>query len=386
MSPPSGSSGFAIEALFPNFHNERWVSYTLKSILEGLHGEGISIGATVLSKGPDVRAPYVHPLTHRRLQRFIFPRLLNPVSSVFRSARRRLGPGDVAYFWLQSPASLCDYFRARRVMVVREMINCTLRLRRTELTKAYVAMGMPDLSGITDEMIERERRDLLAADAIFCPNPFVRGSLMDYGVPQSRCLETSYGWNADRLAKSGDRIPPTGQFTVAFVGTINVRKGAPVLLEAWVRSGIDGRLLLAGATQPEIERRYVEVLRREDVVRLGYVADIGSVYRAADVFCFPSWEEGGPQVTIEAMSAGAVPVVTPMGTAGVFAAGEDAGIVIPPGDVEALSGALRDLARDRGRLLHMKEQAKKRAAEFTWEKVAHRRRGQLVAAREAWLA
>ncbi|MGH8288887.1 MAG: glycosyltransferase [Steroidobacteraceae bacterium] len=269
-------------------------------------------------------------------------------------------------------------------MVVREMINCSLKLRREELRKAYAALGEPDRSGISDEMIESEREGLSAADAIFCPNRFVGESVIAYGVPAARCIDTSYGWGADRLGTHGSVIPDDGTFTVAFAGTIDVRKGAPVLLEAWVRAKIRGRLLLAGRMSREISDRFGHILRRPDVIQLGHVRNIGSVYRSADVFCFPTWEEGGPQVTLEAMSAGAVPVVTPMGTAGAFSADEDVGIVVAPGDVDALANAFHALANDQARLDHMKQRATARAADYTWERVGVRRRQELLARRRLW--
>lgn len=385
MTSVAPFDSFNIEALFPNFYDETWVSYTLKSVLEGIQCEKINIGATVLAKARNVTASYVHPLFSRHLQKLVFPRILDPQRSVFRAAVRRLHGGDVAYFWLGSPANLCEKLKGAGVMVVREMINCTLELRRDELRKAYAALGQPDGSGITDAMIERERADLLAVDAVFCPNPFVKQSVIGYGVPQEKCLDTSYGWGADRIGTSSNPVSDAASFTAAFVGTIDVRKGIPVLLEAWIRSGIRGRLLLAGRIHPEIERQYGTLLKRSDIVTLGYVRDVGSVYRNANVFCFPTWEEGGPQVTLEAMSTGAVPIVTPMGTAGAFGENDDIGVVIPPGDVEALSHALCTLANDRRRLEYLKERCKARALEYTWDVVGRRRRESLIARRALWL-
>jgi len=380
---PRPGDPFTVQALFPNFYNESGVSYTVKSVLEGIAADGIKVGATAAAT--DVKAPYVEGVTSKYVYGYLRPRARSPMRSVFRAARRRLRAGDVAYFWLESPAEMCEYFRARDVLVVREMINCTKQLYRRELRKAYAALGEPDRTGITDQMIEQERSDLLAADLIYCPNPFVKASVVEYGFPAEHCIDTSYGWNATRLGTPGRAVRDSGVFTVAFVGTIDVRKGAPVLLEAWAKSNIDGRLLLAGVVSPEVQQKCAALLRRPDVVQLGFMRDVGSVYRSADVFCLPTWEEGGPQVTFEAMSAGLVPVVTPMGTGGAFAATDDVGIVISPGDVSALSDALQLLATDAARLNHLKQQAEKCAAGYTWEVVGQRRRAALLRHRGEWL-
>jgi glycosyltransferase involved in cell wall biosynthesis len=293
--------------------------------------------------------------------------------------------GDVAYFWLGSPADLCQRFRSRGIMVAREMINCTLELRRNELRKAYSAMNLPDGSGISDSDITRERDDILATDVVFCPNAFVKESVVAYGFPAERCIETSYGWSKSKLTGTHSILDNDRVFTAAFVGTVDVRKGAPLLLEAWARSNVSGRLLLAGKISPEVQTRYAELLKRPDVVCLGHVKDVGSVYRSADVFCFPTWEEGGPQVTLEAMAAGNVPIVTLMGTAGAFSETEDIGIIVPPGDVQALSDALKLMAQDSTRREQLSKAAQVRSKSFSWDLVGQRRRTALVEQRSAWL-
>jgi len=375
---------FNFEAIFPNWYNEQWVSYTVKSILEGVASDRIRIGATVMAKGANVKHAYVHPVLPRLVNKY-FGQYITPINFAYRSAAKRLARNDVAYFWIDSPSEFSHELRSRGVMVVREMINCTLELRRKELRRAYEMLGLPDGSNISDADISRERENLLATDMVFCPNPYVLQSVQAYGVAPERCVKTSYGWSANRLHGDTVAVPRDGTFTVAFVGTIDIRKGAPVLLEAWSKAGIRGRLLLAGALTPEVKSRYSDVLSRPDVRYLGHVGDVGAVYRSADVFCFPSWEEGGPLVTIEAMALGNVPVVTGMGTSGTFSEGEEVGIVVPPGDVDALISALQLLANEPDRRRSYSEAARERSKAFSWDLVGQQRREALLQQRRAWL-
>lgn len=376
---------FSIEAIFPNWHNEEWVSYTLKSVLEGISSDDIRIGATVMARAAHVNKSYVHPVMHRYALRLFGKYIKDPMRLAYKASRVHLSANDVAYFWLGSPAEMCAHFRDRGIMVAREMINCTLELRRGELRKAYNLLNLPDASGISDSDILREREDLLATDVIFCPNLYVKASVIAYGFPAERCIETSYGWSEARLNGNSIAMKSDGVFTVAFVGTVDIRKGAPLLLDAWVRSGVNGRLLLAGSISKEVSELYSDILSRQDVVCLGHVKDIGAIYRSADVFCFPTWEEGGPQVTLEAMSFGNVPIVTDMGTAGSFTKSEEIGIVVPPGDVDALGEALRLMESDIPRRRFLAEQAKARSKLFSWDLVGQRRRASLFQQRAAWL-
>jgi glycosyltransferase involved in cell wall biosynthesis len=374
-----------VEALFANYHSEEWVSYIVKSIMEGIAGPNVTVGATVMAKAASVQKAYVHPVMHRTLYDVVRRHLPDPMAMVCRFAERRLRAGDAAYFWGGNPVCQSEEFKSRGIMIVREMINCTRALRRDRLRRAYEQLGMPDGSGISDQMIEEEKRELLCADVVFCPSQFVRRSVLDYGVAPERCIDASYGWGHDRMSGTTRVVPDDGTFTVCFVGTVDVRKGAPVLLDAWKMAGIKGRLLIAGEISPEVQRRYSAVLARPDVIPLGYVEDVGAVYRSSDAFCLPSWEEGAPLVVFEAMAAGAVPIVTSIASGGTFSASEEIGIEVPPGDVEALSRALGSLAEDEGRRREMKRRALSRALDFTWGQVGVRRRRALTRARRDWL-
>jgi len=354
--------------------------------MEGLASDEINSGVTVMAKGRNISLPYVHPVYHTYVYKFYEKYIKNGYQVVTNAALRRLNKGDVAYFWLGGPRKPIESCRSRGVMVAREMINCTLSMRRVELRKAYALLDLPDGSNISDADIERERQEILASDVVFCPNPHVKKSVVDYGFPSEQCIETSYGWSKTRLSGNSVAVPRDGVFTVAFVGTLDIRKGIPWLLEAWCQANVTGRLVLAGKVDPLIYNKYLAIFNRPDVVYLGHVDDVGSVYRSADVFCMPTWEEGGPLVTLEAMAMGCVPVVTPMGSSGAFNELEEVGVTVAPGDTDAISAAFKRLSQDNGLLGRLSAASKERANSYTWDKVGEVRRQGITQQRNAWLA
>src|SRR5207244_5557082 len=135
--------------------------------------------------------------------------------------------------------------------------------------------------------------ELELSDFVFSPSPLVAQSLEENGVPAAKVLPTSYGWDPGRLRGAPPTLPAADGLTVLFVGTLCVRKGAHLLLDAWARSGVKGRLVFAGEPDQDITTRCADLLVRPDVVRLGYVNPIEGVFRSADVFAFPTLEEGG---------------------------------------------------------------------------------------------
>ncbi|GLS30385.1 hypothetical protein GCM10007937_20930 [Mesorhizobium albiziae] len=108
-----------------------------------------------------------------------------------------------------------------------------------------------------------------------------------------------------------------------------------------------------------------------------YTDDIGSSYRDADVFVFPTLEEGGPQVTLEAGGCGLPAIVTPMGAGRLVKDGVN-GLVVRAGDVSGLVTALRRMANEPGLRASFARQIAQDAQQFTYERVSASRGASLV--------
>jgi len=145
---------------------------------------------------------------------------------------------------------------------------------------------------------------------------------------------------------------------VGAVGTIRKVKGQAVLLEA-MRPLFERhaalRLVLAG----EVTRGYGEELRRQvaqsglegRVVMPGVVEEVPELLAALDLFALPSLSEGMSNALLEAMAAGRAIVATEAGGNAECLDGGSAGLLVPPGDADALGRALERLldTPDRGR-------------------------------------
>jgi glycosyltransferase involved in cell wall biosynthesis len=286
-------------------------------------------------------------------------------------------PGDVLYIWPPYDAGLMKRAQDRGAIVVAERINCMGQMGREVLKRAYARRGLALPEKWFDaSSIANEREEMFLCDFITAPNEFVADSLRLAGIPEGRILHTSYGFSPKRLASAIGIQRPPRRPVFAFVGLGIVRKGIDVLLEAWERANINGKLLIAGHMDDEIRRLYARVLERDDVEELGYVRDITRVYASADVFVFPSHEEGGPQVTYEAAACKLPCIVSPMG-AGRVVRDQVEGVVVDPCSVDGLAAAITRLAEDVHYRNYLAVNAEARASEFTWSKVAAQRLRQL---------
>lgn len=289
-----------------------------------------------------------------------------------RFALRSVEPGDLVYVWPPYDLTMIKRAQDRGAVVIAERINCMGQMCRNVLSDALNRRGiaLPDDWCLPDAITE-ERRQMAQCDFVTAPNALVSKSLSDAGIPASKILQTSYGYNPVRLSKAIGIDRPSRSPVFAFVGLGHIRKGLDVLLEAWELAGVDGKLLIAGRIEDDIRADYTNVLSRADVRELGFIDDIASVYAAADVFVFPTHEEGGPQVIYEAAACGLASIVSPMGTGRVVRHEQEC-LVIDPLKVDDLATAITKLAADKQLRLEFGTNAARRAKEFTWSKVAGR--------------
>ena len=212
---------------------------------------------------------------------------------------------------------------------------------------------------------KRARKDaeLKLADLVIVPCEWARRTLRLSPSAPGRVIKVPYGTPADEVEARSAR--PGGPFTVLFAGQINVRKGVPLLAEAWERLALkDARLLLAG--QMNLDGKYLG--------RLGGASHLGALprtqllelMREADLLVFPSLAEGFGLVIGEAMAAG-LPVLTTTNTGGpeLITEGRE-GWCVPAHDPRSLAERIEWAYGHRDALYEMGVLARRRAEQWTW--------------------
>ena len=124
---------------------------------------------------------------------------------------------------------------------------------------------------------------------------------------------------------------------VLFAGRIAPEKGVDVLLEAAPRSGVDVVIAGDGPLRGELEGRYSEArfLGRVDG------ATVDSLIAGASACVVPStWYENAPMSVLEAMAAGVPVIASDIGGIPEQVEHGVTGLLVPPGDVDALAVAL----------------------------------------------
>ena len=274
-----------------------------------------------------------------------------------RSAARvlaRLGPDYCIYHYRSG-------FGGRSVRVAKEagaITLCDHSIAHPSVLEHLVehggALPQAPVSTITNPMWRGVLRDIESADHVLVNSDFVRTTFVHQGFPNER-LHVIY-WGVDDafldVARGyPERQPRGGPLRLLFAGSVERRKGAHILLEALQRvNDVDWELDIVGSLEPFISKRYASGLRDPRITLHDTVRrlDLAKHMYTADVFIFPSLAEGSARVVIEAMALGCVIITTP--NSGSVVEEPSNGILVSPGDVDALATAVRRVAELRSQL------------------------------------
>ncbi|GAA4629005.1 glycosyltransferase family 4 protein [Cellulomonas oligotrophica] len=193
------------------------------------------------------------------------------------------------------------------------------------------------------------------ADAVVVPSRTTADDCVRHGIDAARVHVVPHGVRVptvgpDQVAELHARVGLVRPYLL-WCGTLEPRKNLAGLVRAWAAAlddGLDLDLALVGPAgwgeaAADVERALAGA-PAERLHLLGRLddADLHAAYAGARAFCFPSWWEGFGMPVLEAMAHG-VPVVTSAGTSMAEFVG-DGGVLVDPGDVDAISRALLTVA------------------------------------------
>jgi glycosyltransferase involved in cell wall biosynthesis len=263
-----------------------------------------------------------------------------------RSVRRahREDRLDALFVHTQVPAVLLGRWMRRIPTVVS--LDAT-PLQYDEMGDAYNhVVGKPQ--------VERAKHALnvscfRAARGLVTWSSWAKSGLVDgYGVDPHRVRVIAPGIWCDRWV-----APPPGAMTrgadnvtrILFVGADFTRKGGDILLAAFqqLRAEYGHRVELHLVTKSDVPRgsgvsRYSDMAPNSD--------ELKALYHRCDIFCLPTRADMLGLVFLEAGAAGLPLISTPVGAMSEVVRDGQTGVMVPSGDVAALSRALSALVSD----------------------------------------
>ncbi len=161
-------------------------------------------------------------------------------------------------------------------------------------------------------------------------------------------------------------------FIVISVGQLSKRKNQEVIIRAMAQiKDASIKYLLVGLGEKEAEyRELIKTLSLQDrVILAGYREDVPELLHMADVFVFPSLQEGLPVALMEAMAAG-IPAVCGKirGNVDLITHGIE-GVLAEPEDSKAFAEAIVELKKNPDKAMFYRKNAKKKIRGFSVEVV-----------------
>lgn len=159
-------------------------------------------------------------------------------------------------------------------------------------------------------------------------------------------------------------------FVFVFAGRLVSDKGINELVEAFSEvsgskyqvAGREVKLLLVGPEERELDplkpKTLTEIEENPDIISVGYQRDVRPYYAVADALVFPSYREGFPNVVLQSGAMGLPAIVSDINGCNEIITDQKNGLIIPPKDSPALSGAMHKMIADTTLYQYLKSNAR----------------------------
>ncbi|MGZ8330687.1 MAG: glycosyltransferase family 4 protein [Rhodoplanes sp.] len=216
------------------------------------------------------------------------------------------------------------------------------------------------------------RRLIAAMDAVISPTEAAASFLDRAAVIVPHGVDTElYRPPADRMAAFAATGLP-GCCAIGLFGRVRPQKGTDVFIKAMCRllpRYPDFTAIVIGRVSAEHRAFAADLERRAAAAGIGDrvhflgelpIEEVPPWYQAITIYVFASRNEGFGLTLIEAMAAGCALVAARAGAADKVVTDGENGLLVPPGDVDALVSALEPLMRDPPRAAALGRRARER--------------------------
>lgn len=292
------------------------------------------------------------------------PETIDLLSGRLQAAQRRSDPHDVVVqFGVAGIPSKSTPLVAHVEISVETAMSATL------FAGAYGFSRVPDR--VARRAIDGERRFLDACSIVWTNSEWTAAGLQEQGVGDDRL----------RICAPGAGFDDPGEIErnwmtphVLFVGKQWSSKGGDLLIDGFRRFRADrpdAHLTIVGC-QPAIHEQGVDVLGFLDRSEPQQAAALAEAFRAATIFCMPSYWESTGVVYLEAALYG-LPIIMLTGQGRETTFPSSMAVHLSEPRPELLASALTELAADPDRMLAMGANGRRHVLErHTWSFVADR--------------
>lgn len=241
----------------------------------------------------------------------------------------------------------------------------------------FTGLVFPTATGLKQKiLILTDRLTCACATHIVPEGEGVKRDLIDYRITRKPLKVLGHG-NVrgidlkhfdpalPKVCAGASKIRKDGVFTFIFIGRLVRDKGINELVSAFSLLNAQypkTRLLLVGPYEEKLDPLTSETLEEintnSSIEAVGRQNDVRPWLAASDVFIFPSYREGFPNVVIEAGAMGLPSIVTDInGSREIIIDGKN-GIIIPPRQAETLRQTMEVFLTDKDLICRLSSKAR----------------------------
>lgn len=253
-------------------------------------------------------------------------------------AARSMEPADhlIAF----NGTALAQLEKARQAgMRSRSLMSANSHMRRVIAQHELAHRQYPVERPWATRLLARNLREYAQAEEIYVASEYVRESFSQEGFAEDR-LKLFPLTAHPRYWEAGPR-QPSSTFDVVYIGSLQVHKGVPLLIDAFSRlAHPDMRLVLVGGWKTRGMRRFIEGACAKDARISVQPGDPLEHLLRARLCVHPSYEDGFAYAPAEALACGVPAIVSrDTGMKDLIEPGRN-GEVLPTGDRQALIDVL----------------------------------------------
>lgn len=333
-----------------------------------LRGRGHAVEVvTTAETAPEPREYPVHWVARRSALRHLSCALL---------VRKRARGADAVYATSMVRRAALGAALARRPLVVKLVSDEVFERARRSGRFDGALDEFQDVGGARFRLLRWTRRAALRrARHVFCPSAYLRGIALGWGLEQERVSMLPNPAPELPSLPSRDELRAELELVgavLAFAGRLVPQKALGVALEAVATvPGVTLAIAGDGPDRAKLERRarelgldsrarFLGAVSRESVLRL---------FRAADASVVSSAWENLPHTVVEALRVGSPVIATAVGGIPEVVRDGENGLLVPPGDPDALAEAIRRFFADDDLRRQLAEAAPGSVAAYTEESV-----------------
>ena len=230
----------------------------------------------------------------------------------------------------------------------------------------FTGLVFPTAKGLKQKiLIFTDRLTCACATHVVPEGQGVRNDLVKYKITRKplkvlghgniRGIDLTYYDRTPEVMTQVTKIRKEGLLTFIFIGRLVGDKGINELVSAFsaLNNKYPGtRLLLVGSQEQTLDPlrhdTLIEIENNPAIEAVGRKDDVRPWLAASDVFVFPSYREGFPNVVIEAGAMGLPSIVTDINGSNEIVIDGENGIIIPPRQTNPLYKAMEFFITDAG--------------------------------------